>query len=392
MNKKRTSKSGCHNCRLRKVKCDESQPQCRPCLRYGTICSYVSGRPTREIALFNKQESLVLLQASPARHILQIEAAEIVRRNRDNITTPLSCWPSREAELLHKFQVLTAATITLEPKTYIYQTIMVQKADEYAFLRYAMLGLTAMHLLWLSGSEQPVLVNEAAMYCSEAIATFSRELTKSSSSECQAMLLCAAGLLYNMSFAAIEATTPEQVWPIKQSSILDLGWLHTINAKRTIPQLSEPIGGHPLFRSLASYEVPANTVAEPTSVSPPLGFLALFSLDSGNQNEKNPYLGPAIDFLRIIGCQDTIVVSTAFTTMLGEIDQFKLLLRQKDPRALMLFACWYAKIAQSGVWWYKQRARLEGRAICLYLERGHSDDLNIKVLLQYPRSIFDKLP
>ena len=34
------SKLGCHNCKIRKVKCDENKPECRRCEIYGVRCVY----------------------------------------------------------------------------------------------------------------------------------------------------------------------------------------------------------------------------------------------------------------------------------------------------------------------------------------------------------------
>ncbi|OBT82997.1 hypothetical protein VE02_08270 [Pseudogymnoascus sp. 03VT05] len=63
---------------------------------------------------------------------------------------------------------------------------------------------------------------------------------------------------------------------------------------------------------------------------------------------------------------------------------FRELLAQRDARALLLLAYWYAKICHS-VWWVERRATLECQAICLYLERYHGRDAEIQELLHYPR-------
>ena len=34
------SRLGCHNCKIRKVKCDETKPECRRCEIYGVRCAY----------------------------------------------------------------------------------------------------------------------------------------------------------------------------------------------------------------------------------------------------------------------------------------------------------------------------------------------------------------
>ena len=34
------SRKGCNNCKIRRVKCDETHPQCEKCLAYGVSCDY----------------------------------------------------------------------------------------------------------------------------------------------------------------------------------------------------------------------------------------------------------------------------------------------------------------------------------------------------------------
>lgn len=41
------SRNGCQTCKVRRVKCDEKQPECSICLRLGLDCTYVTPEPTR---------------------------------------------------------------------------------------------------------------------------------------------------------------------------------------------------------------------------------------------------------------------------------------------------------------------------------------------------------
>ncbi|KAL4868390.1 hypothetical protein BDV12DRAFT_209219 [Aspergillus spectabilis] len=41
----RRSRFGCRNCRLRKLKCDESKPQCKKCRLFGVLCNFVLVTP-----------------------------------------------------------------------------------------------------------------------------------------------------------------------------------------------------------------------------------------------------------------------------------------------------------------------------------------------------------
>lgn len=61
---------------------------------------------------------------------------------------------------------------------------------------------------------------------------------------------------------------------------------------------------------------------------------------------------------------------------------YKTLLENKDPVALLLLALWYSSV-EKAVWWIERRAAVEGRAICLYLERYHGDESAIMEILPW---------
>lgn len=71
-------------------------------------------------------------------------------------------------------------------------------------------------------------------------------------------------------------------------------------------------------------------------------------------------------------------------------DRFKALLHAKDTRALLMTAYCFAQAAISPLWWMRQRAILEGLAICIYLERSCWNDSTILELLEGPRAIFEQ--
>src|SRR5579859_4710172 len=116
------SRQGCGNCKLRSVKvgnsqsflavqgtsteprpqCDESKPQCKRCTAYGALCNY--DRKCSDLQL-------------------SVERAT-------NITLPQSLpyWPSKNEELLSKFQVRTALTVSTGKRLHLYQHEVVQLA------------------------------------------------------------------------------------------------------------------------------------------------------------------------------------------------------------------------------------------------------------------------
>ncbi|CAF9912442.1 MAG: hypothetical protein GOMPHAMPRED_007661 [Gomphillus americanus] len=383
--KKKRSRSGCKNCRLRGVKCDEIKPECKRCLSYGVVCSYNKKTATEDLQFSSEQEMVMTSNLHVSRNRIVPEISRYV-----------SYWPTRADELFNKFQLITAATVSVGPRTELYRTSVVERARTSPYMFHTLMALTSMHLrsLTIGASANPT--REEAEHCYKAVSLFAKELANVRSSEQQGTLLCASALIYNMTFANVEAKTPEEAWPLAPSSPADLGWLKISNAKRKVTALAVPLGSDPLFTALSSSLGPEIAARETVSAEPsvlPLGFVSLFGLGSASRNLENPYFLPAIELSRIFDTDDTIRVTLGWIGFLNEVsDAFKDLLYQKDPRALLLLACWFSKLSNMPVWWYRQRAILEGKAICLYLERCDVEELNFQVLLRLVKGRFFRLP
>lgn len=392
--KKKRSKLGCKNCKLRGVKCDEEKPGCRRCFQYGVVCSYVSKITTDDLQFSTEREMVLGMRSPKGQNVVRVLDDQDQTFSFE-IPPYISYWPTKTDALLNKFQLITAPTISVGSRTRLYQTAIVEKARSYPFMLQILMALTSIHLRSISSGMRSDPPKDEANYCYQAISMFAKEVVKPRNPEHQAMLLCASAMIYNMAFANVEAKTPEEAWPLAPPSPADLGWLKVSAAKRQLSQLVLPMGQDPLFMTLTSLPTPAtNATALPTpAVALPLGFSSLFGLESRSNRTDNPYFSPAIKLSRILESEDAILVTLGFVWLVVEMaDDFKELLMKKEPKALILLACWFAKISNLPVWWYRQRAIIEGQAICLYLERYHSDDMNLQVLLRYPKSIFQRLP
>jgi hypothetical protein len=142
----------------------------------------------------------------------------------------------------------------------------------------------------------------------------------------------------------VEGSTPEEAWPLKSPEHSDLEWLKMCEAKKTVWKFADPLGYDSVFHAVTD-ELRAMVI--PTSFGIegiPSAFIPFFSFMSHMQ------------------------------------PKFRMLLELKDSRALLLLACWYAKICHSQ-WWVARRALLECQTTCLYLERHHAGETAIQELL-----------
>ena len=205
--------------------------------------------------------------------------------------------------------------------------------------------------------------------------------------ECDAVGAVAA-LLGTWTMASIEAPTPEEAWPLRASSPDDLQWLRISDGKKELWRLADPLRPESCFRSfLDEYMRESHTVdhteLEVEKISPQL--LDLCNLTVVSNPENNPYYRPVriLTVLRDIECNHSNCLR--FFSFLYDMHQeYKDLLENKDPRALLLMAFWYAKVCHYQ-WWVARRAIMECKAICIYLERNHPKETILQDLLFIPK-------
>ena len=163
--------------------------------------------------------------------------------------------------------------------------------------------------------------------------------------------------------------------------------------KKEIWKITDPLRVdsvfHPMvpnFLHYASPVHPSRLESEPQKL--PHELIQLCKLDEASSQANNPYLASASFLAQTIDVECKTRNIGLFLCFFGCMHpQFKHLLGHKDPCALVLLACWYAKMYQCQQWWISPRASLECQAICRYLKGRHGDDDNILTAIRYPETI-----
>ena len=198
-----------------------------------------------------------------------------------------------------------------------------------------------------------------------------------------------------ITFCHIEATAPEEAWPLKPPSVMDLNWLRMSEGKKEIWKIAQPSRADSVFRPLTTPEDADRppTLAIPTTAPVslevlPSEFIRICALESSMPDpNRNPYYDAAFALAQVLNTDDYLSVVLRFLSFISHIPSgYKRLLECKDPAALLLLGWWYAKVCRYPLWWIWRRAALEGQAICMYLERYHGHDADIQTLLQFPRT------
>ncbi|EDO00440.1 hypothetical protein SS1G_14310 [Sclerotinia sclerotiorum 1980 UF-70] len=221
---------------------------------------------------------------------------------------------------------------------------------------------------------------------SQSISLFSRKLSPApieSSSERDA-LWATSILLGLIAFCNIESRTPQEAWPLVPPSSLDLNWLVMGYGKSQILKLVQDKKAS-AFRTLIAPETSALSTHIRLETLPQ-AFITVFDLHSSSKSNDNPYRLAVSLLSDVIDVDVDITVILKFCAFVGETHpQYKRLLFQKEPRALLLLAYWFGKLCQFPHWWIWRRASLECQAICIYLETFHKHDLDVQTLLVYPK-------
>ena len=223
----------------------------------------------------------------------------------------------------------------------------------------------------------------------QATALLSMKLSKPlRADDCDAVGAVGA-LLGAWTLASIEAPTPEEAWPLRDLSPDDLQWLKLSDGKTELLKLANFSRPESCFHSFFDEYLKQSQVTNHTNAAIaklPGQFLALFDLGDHSNPTNNPYYRAVqnVALLRDVECDhENCLMFFSFTTDMQE--EYQHLLRQKDPRALLLMAFWYAKVCRYQ-WWIARRAMVECKAICIYLDKYHATEAMIQDFLAYPKA------
>lgn len=203
-------------------------------------------------------------------------------------------------------------------------------------------------------------------------------------------LWSSAAMLGIASISSIEASSPAEAWPLKPDDPSDLDWLNLSVGKKAIWRATNPLRSDSIFYPMADEYT--QSIKEPplrdlSELAP--DFIQLCSLDEPLASSQNPYYYAVSLLCDLWEITDTRELSGRYISFLSLMRRdFRSLLDCKDPRALLIFAYWYALLLKS-VWFMARRARMECNSICLYLEKYHADDSDIQRMLKVPKAKCD---
>lgn len=198
-------------------------------------------------------------------------------------------------------------------------------------------------------------------------------------------------MLLPIRYSATDDHTPEKSWIFSMSNddkpydlfaqwVFSCGGLEQILAKfNGYPQDSIWL---PVIRDSDDHLGTFSDVT-PGTRGIPAPFVSLCELDDTSTPDNNPYHHPLRFLSALLRLDMSSAAFTKVATFMRVIrGSFKDLLLQKDRRALLILAFWFALLYRTDQWWIQDRARTECQAICMFLEL--LGDRRIIQLLEFP--------
>lgn len=390
--------------------CDEVRPSCGKCDAYGVVCNYRRDVPDLHVASEKGQWRTGTLEGaadggtgvSPSGSSsppLGLPLATAFISADETSCLPIDA-PS--AEFLNLFRLCSATTLGGPAMREVCESHIMQLAfsvspaalgdlprtgsntTQSPLLMHAALALAASHHRYL---RNPRLTKGSASeihHWAQCTALFNSKISSPIRPQDRDLLWTASINLGVVEFASLDAANPEEAWPLRpEPDTSDLRWIRFSAGKRAVWEATNPLREGSIFRPMAGDYARLHAPLPSSGMhNVPLVLQQLCGIDEASTAGNNPYYTAVQALSALAGVpEDSLSPVRALAFITHITPNYSALLERKDPVALLLLALWYAG-AGSLAWWIERRAEVEGRSICLYLERYY----------WYEDAIMDVLP
>ncbi|KAN0121797.1 hypothetical protein V8E51_000123 [Hyaloscypha variabilis] len=150
----RKLRTGCKQCRRRRVKCDEAKPSCAACIRNKLQCSFEFLTPSLP----------KLRQREPKENVLPYPW-NVLRSSSPSQDIGLhhTSLDLHSMELLHHFTTVTYLTFSDQRRYFLWKTEIPRMAISHGFLMHGLLAVSALHLSILQPHRKEELTRRATI-------------------------------------------------------------------------------------------------------------------------------------------------------------------------------------------------------------------------------------
>ncbi len=365
----RKTRTGCRNCKARKVKCDEGRPACRACTVRKESCVYmvtVSRRISGPGPGSGASSASPPSSPSPGRESPPLGQLALVAKTAATIPQQPLFVPSGRRELdMRLLWFYTASTYasfstgglrerSVDP---VLKVSVVQHAFANSFLMDALLGLSAMHANHLGLRHMGISRSQEIQYRARAFETYRKAVEAADPSSFPALLACSL-LLCGLSTHVFRG---EDAQPL---SILD--WLSLWKGIGTIAEIIRI----PQLRRSGIYTLITRPEVDFDASASSLPSYLLFMVASIKEGDPDfPLVQPYYKALQYLGSLYLEVKKGFSHMLLLRVCTFPTFLpaevvdaaREKRPRALVILAHYlvFVKFRVKSCWWMDNIAEQE---------------------------------
>ena len=341
------SRTGCTQCKLRKIKCDERHPQCSNCERREIACIYPAASNERSLEDGHAPPSLQPVAS-------QESSADTSSNDRSQVQESVPLYVSAYAttkaanvddlELMHHWSTTTSVVLGdngVGPSWLtIWQTDIPNLAFNHEFLIEGILTVAAQHMSYTTPSRRSELVMKASAHQQVALAAFQRSLRDLTPDNCVA-LFSFAWLSIPMTFSMISKDAMDSAAPESDA----FNWLGMLRGGYHIFQMHRERIQESFLKPLIDSMLPEDTSMD-QAFTHSEQILALNSLvDNFSDEAASQACRTAVQYLAQTFIQNESLraraMSPVLVTMIWPTRQtqvFMDLIDQRSPEALVILA------------------------------------------------------
>ncbi|OJD26458.1 hypothetical protein ACJ73_02158 [Blastomyces percursus] len=386
----RKSRTGCVNCKQRRIKCDETKPQCRRCETYGVECIYIPVKTTSNVQQLVASRRRFSKSNSPDGHCQSMAARDMACRieqllyYNDN-TLVLAPSSTQAYERLYLFINGLSGRVPATPSFItVIKGDMIRVALQTPYLMHAILGLSNAYLARALPNSAPYRVRETRHF-SDAIRLYQKELASQITKDNMDGIMSTCMLLADVPLLEADSSPYDSF--VFSSDPSALNWLLMQSGLSrllpfTQPYLSESIWLVPFMESYSQFLKNRDCRTGQDGLHPELA--GLCEINDSSNNENNPYHEPLRSLMPILDMETNPENFMTMATFMGNLKpKFTALIRNREARALLVLAFWLGKMCEDPSCWVNARMHMECVAVCMYLE--NSTDPRILELLSTQR-------
>ncbi|KAG4034911.1 hypothetical protein MFRU_002g02600 [Monilinia fructicola] len=213
------SRTGCLQCKSRKVKCDEKKPSCQKCRSYGSECSYLHTHPMKSLHSHEIQCSSMMRQGSKSKSpTSEILSSKVESSPRPPASPTPSLSPSNHSfsildmELLHYYTMYGVSDfVDFASGQELFRTTVVEHAFKFPFLMHEILALAALQLSHARPFKAAYYYEASTTHLTSALQLFQSAISDLTAENCQACFAFTT-IMFTFAWSSQDSNLPNHLF------------------------------------------------------------------------------------------------------------------------------------------------------------------------------------